>query len=196
MYYPINLRLDGKKVIVFGGGRVAYRKLKNLLRAGARVRLISEDVMEEIKELEPLEIILDSYNEKYLKGAYMVIGATSNRGVNLDIAKACEKLNILCNIVDNKEVSSFITPSIVTTEGLLFSISTRGKYPALSKLIRKDLEERYKKYSVEYMGLLEALRGLAIDKYPREKGEIINKALSLNIEELEEFYIKLQEGVL
>lgn len=194
MYYPVMLNLENKKVVVFGGGRVAARKLKNLVRSKANISLVSPKVISSIESMEAIEIIRDIYREEYLEEAYLVIAATSKREVNLEIALECEKRNILSNIVDSKEDSSFITPAIVDTESLLFSISTKGSYPALSKLIRKDLETRYSKYDREYMGLLEKVRAEAIENYPNDKEELIKQALSLNIEELEEFYIKLQDN--
>ncbi|NOZ58909.1 MAG: NAD(P)-dependent oxidoreductase, partial [Euryarchaeota archaeon] len=37
---PVMLNLENRRVVVFGGGRVAERRVAKLLRAGARVRVV------------------------------------------------------------------------------------------------------------------------------------------------------------
>ena len=49
--YPVMMNLDGKQVVVVGGGRVALRKIKSLLLSGAEVVVISPDVVNELREL-------------------------------------------------------------------------------------------------------------------------------------------------
>ena len=194
MYYPIMLDMEGKRAVIFGGGPVAFRKMKNLLRSGARIRLVSPEFIEDFEAYSSrLELVRDSYRVKYLEAVDLVIGATSNRGVNETIARDARELGILANIVDSRELSDFISPSLVDTGTILMAISTKGSYPALSKLIRKDLEERYKKYDEEYIGMLEKIRKEVLVNHSGRKEELLTKALSLNINELKEFYIKLQK---
>ncbi len=190
MYYPVMLNLENKNVLVVGGGSVAYRKVKNLLKAKANITVLSEKIDEKFIDYD-LNYIEDTYDEKYLKGMFLVIGATSDVLINEKISRDAKKISIISNIVDNKDISDFITPSVVDNDDLVISISTNGKYPALSKFIRKDLDGKYEKYNSEYMNLLEETREEILENHLSRKEELINKALSLNIEELREFYNKI-----
>ncbi|HEY4543863.1 MAG TPA: bifunctional precorrin-2 dehydrogenase/sirohydrochlorin ferrochelatase [Tissierellaceae bacterium] len=189
MYYPVMLDLKNKEVLVVGAGKVAYRKIKNLIKAKAKITVVSNEFLKEFESLN-VNLIKDCYNEKYLKGKFLVIAATSNNKVNEKIAKDAKENSILCNVVDNKEISDFITPAVVSKEEVLISISTNGKYPALSKYIRKDLEDRYSKYTKEYLELLETLRLEVIKRNEDDKEKLLKEVLEMNEDDLREFVFK------
>lgn len=189
MYYPVMLDLKNKEVLVVGAGKVAYRKIKNLIKAKAKITVVSNEFLEEFESLN-VNLIKDCYNEKYLKGKFLVIAATSNNKVNEKIAKDAKENSILCNVVDNKDISDFITPAVVSKEEVLISISTNGKYPALSKYIRKDLEDRYSKYTKEYLELLETLRLEVIKRNEDDKEKLLKEVLEMNEDDLREFVFK------
>lgn len=189
MYYPVMLDLKNKEVLVVGAGKVAYRKIKNLIKAKAKITVVSNEFLKEFESLN-VNLIKDYYNEKYLKGKFLVIAATSNNKVNEKIAKDAKENSILCNVVDNKEISDFITPAVVSKEEVLISISTNGKYPALSKYIRKDLEDRYSKYTKEYLELLETLRLEVIKRNEDDKEKLLKEVLEMNEDDLREFVFK------
>lgn len=189
MYYPVMLDLKNKEVLVVGAGKVAYRKIKNLIKAKAKITVVSNEFLEEFESLN-VNLIKDCYNEKYLKGKFLVIAATSNNKVNEKIAKDAKENSILCNVVDNKDISDFITPAVVSKEEVLISISTNGKYPALSKYIRKDLEDRYSNYTKEYLELLETLRLEVIKRNVDDKEKLLKEVLEMNEDDLREFVFK------
>ncbi|WP_313758036.1 bifunctional precorrin-2 dehydrogenase/sirohydrochlorin ferrochelatase [Tissierella sp.] len=198
MFYPIMIDISNKCIIVVGGGEVAHRKTKKLLEFGGNVMILSPNNIQKFQELkerykEKLDFIYDEYNKKYIEGAFLVIGATSSRKVNKQISEDCKSLDILVNIVDSKEDSDFITPSIINNDAITISISTMGSFPYLSKKIRMDMEDSYKKFNKEYLDTLEEIRYLILDKYREEKKEIMDHALNLNIDELKEFLIKLKD---
>ena len=123
----------------------------------------------------------------------MVIGATSSREVNNQIAKDCKSLNILSNIVDDRDVSDFITPAIINNDNLTISISTMGSFPYLSKKIRMDMEKDYKKINKEYLDTLEEIRHLILNKHRDRSSEIMDYALNLDIDELKDLLKKLKD---
>ncbi|WP_353096530.1 bifunctional precorrin-2 dehydrogenase/sirohydrochlorin ferrochelatase [Tissierella praeacuta] len=198
MFYPIMVDISNKRIIVIGGGEVAHRKAKKFLEFGGKVIVLSPYNIHKFKELEErykenLDFIYAEYNEKYIENAFLVIGATSSKEVNKQISKDCNKLNVLVNIVDSKEDSDFITPSIINNDTLTISISTMGSFPYLSKKIRMDMEDTYKKFNKEYLDTLEEIRYLILDKYREEKKEIMDHALNLNIDELKDLLMKLKD---
>ena len=169
-YYPINLDIKNRNVLVVGGGGVGSRKVKTLLSCGARVTVVSREVSAQLQALGASgEIRLEqrSYQSDDLDGMFLVIGATNDEKLNRQISRDAEQLNTLCNIADRPEVCNFILPSIVHRDDLVITISTSGKSPALAKKLRKDLE---KQFGEEY-GKLLRLMGTIRKKLLRQAHE-------------------------
>lgn len=169
-YYPINLDIKNRSVLVVGGGGVGSRKVKTLLSCGARVTVVSREVSAQLQALAASgEIRLEqrSYQSDDLDGMFLVIGATNDEKLNRQISSDAEQLNTLCNIADRPEVCNFILPSIVHRDDLVITISTSGKSPALAKKLRKDLE---KQFGEEY-GKLLRLMGTIRKKLLRQAHE-------------------------
>ncbi|MGB9679175.1 MAG: precorrin-2 dehydrogenase/sirohydrochlorin ferrochelatase family protein [Thermoanaerobacteraceae bacterium] len=158
-YYPVMVNLNGKRCLVVGGGKVAYRKVIHLLEAGAFVTVISPSFTEEIltiaeSEKKMLTLIKREYEGKDVKGFFLVFACTDDIKTNKLIAKECEKYGLLVNIVDDSDASSFIVPAVLKRSDLLISISTGGKSPLLSRKIKEKLESIFDK---RYEKLLEDL---------------------------------------
>ena len=142
-YYPINLNLEGKKAVVVGGGKVAERKVMQLLECGAKVTVISPKVTKKIRSLadkSQVNVIDRKYRVGDLKGAVVAIAATDNPAINKQVPKEARKRRVLINVVDSPELCDFIMPSIIRRGDLVISISTSGKFPFLSKKLRIMLE--------------------------------------------------------
>ncbi len=197
MFCPIMVDMANKKILIIGGGRIAYRKANNFLKYQANILVVSPEFIPEFYELEKkykgqISLIKDTYNKKYIYGSFLVVGATSSREVNRQIAIDSHQLNVLCNIVDRREESSFISPGVVDKEGLVISISTKGKFPYLSKRLKEDIDYRYSKFDEEYMVLLEELRGIVLSKYKDKSSELFNHSLKLDKSQLKAFISQLK----
>jgi precorrin-2 dehydrogenase/sirohydrochlorin ferrochelatase len=145
-YYPVYLDLRDRPCIIAGGGQVAERKALSLLDAGAEVRIISPSLTTKLQELSrsgKIAHIPKTFDEKDIEEALLVIAATDSLEVNAGIGRLCRKRHILVNVAAPPDESTFIVPSIVDRGDLLIAVSTSGVSPALSKRIRKDLEEQY-----------------------------------------------------
>ncbi len=146
-YYPVLLNLQNKDVIIIGGGKVAARKLKTLITTGAYIKIISPEFCKDIIEIYnqyPNQIILIKRKYKYgdLQDGFLVIAATCNEKCQNEIYKEAKEKNILINTVNNLALCDFIVPSSIFLEDLIISVSTQGKTPAVSRLIRKRLESQ------------------------------------------------------
>jgi len=143
-----------------GGGDVAERKVERLLYFGAHVAVIGKtltDRLETMKKEGRINHINADYDEAYINGAFMVIGATDQDDVNAKISRNGREKGILVNIVDDPDKCDFILPSLLQQGDLLIAISTGGKSPALAKKLREDLE---KIYGPEYQTLLKVMGNL------------------------------------
>ena len=171
-YYPIYLSLKNTLCIVIGGGGVAERKVRSLLKNGARVTVISPELTAGLSALVKkgeITHIKDRFKRKYVKQARLVIGATSDNEVNREIYEDSQKKGILVNIVDSPKYCDFIVPSVVERKDLVIAISTSGKSPALAKKIRKEIEAAYGEEYAEFLSLMGRIRKRVISRIRDQK---------------------------
>lgn len=141
--YPLHLKIAGRLCIVVGGGGVAVRKVRSLLRCRAKVRVISGTVQHELQQLareDQLEWFGRDYAEGDLRGAFLVFAATNDRTIQEKIAAEAEQMGVLLNSADDPHASHFHVPAHFRRGRMLVSISTGGASPALAKKIRRELE--------------------------------------------------------
>ncbi|WP_022852814.1 precorrin-2 dehydrogenase/sirohydrochlorin ferrochelatase family protein [Thermodesulfatator atlanticus] len=156
-YYPIFLKIEQKTCVVVGGGKVACRKIKSLLEAGARVRVIAPHVIDEIAKMAEegrVELLKRPYQKGDLKGAVLVYAATDDPKVQEEVFSEAEELGIFCNVVDKPRLCSFIVPSLVKRGRLQLAISTSGASPALARRLREQLEQEFGPEYEEYLELM------------------------------------------
>jgi precorrin-2 dehydrogenase/sirohydrochlorin ferrochelatase len=159
--YPIFLEMTGRRAVVIGGGAVAVRKAQALLAAGARLVVVAERVDDMLTALcarHDAKLVRSKYSKNYLAGAVLVIAATNNRKVNMQIYKDCQELEILCNVVDDPEFCDFFVPAVVKRGDLQIAISTEGYCPAYAGHLRKKLEKAFTEKHGEFLIELESLR--------------------------------------
>ena len=161
-YYPAFLDLNNRKSVVVGGGKVAERKVRSLLKAGAVVKIVSPDVTPGLKKLGDQGKISHKkkrYGKGDLRGAFIVIAATSSAAVN---SKAAQEAEYLVNVIDIPADGNFIVPSHVSRGNLSIAISTGGASPAVSKAVRKEIEQQYDAEFARYLRFAEKVRGRAL----------------------------------
>lgn len=161
-YYPVYLDVQDRTCLVVGGGAVGTRKTQTLVRAGARVKVVSPDATNELKTLaadHQIRLHCRPYTADDLKGVFLAFGATDDRDLNRRISEDARRRGILCNIADQPDQGQFVLPSVVERGDLLLSISTSGKSPALARRIRRRLENEFGEEYAVMIDLLGALRG-------------------------------------
>lgn len=143
-YLPIFLDLKQKNCLVIGGGDIAFRKSKLLLRAGAIVECVAIDFCQEIIEAKQSQsnLILTKrkFHKKDINDRFLIIAATDNEDLNNEVSSLAKKANILVNAVDYPAISSFISPAIVDRNPLIIAISSAGNAPVLARIIRAKIE--------------------------------------------------------
>ena len=153
--YPVTLNLKGKCCTVVGGGEVALRKVVSLLEQEANVTVISPALHADLAAMQTrFSWRKGTYQDSMLQGSFLVIAATDNRAVNHAIAAWCDAHQVLVNVIDSREESSFTVNAAVQRGDLLLAVSTNGVSPAVSRKIRQELEAQY---GPEYGIMLEIL---------------------------------------
>ncbi|MGC8662880.1 MAG: precorrin-2 dehydrogenase/sirohydrochlorin ferrochelatase family protein [Thermoplasmata archaeon] len=147
-YLPIMLDLSRIKVIIFGGGKVAYRKLNYF--EGADITIVSENFLKEISKknvrLLRKKIIDPEEARPIIKDADLVIIATNDKSLNSSLMGICEDEKKIYNLVDDKK-SKAIFPACYNEKDIILAISTSGRAPALSTFLRDELSKNLKRYS-------------------------------------------------
>lgn len=188
-YYPVVLQLRGKRCVIIGGGVIAQRKLLGLLEAGADdVLLVSPSVTAKIERLAAegkIRLERREYKEEDAKEAWLIFAATNDKRVNAAVAADGERLGILVNAADEPDNSTFISPSVVRRGDLLLAVTASGASPALSQLIKQELEAQYGPRYEEIAARLRRLRDRAFDMILDEQERRV--VLKLAAEEAVEF---------
>lgn len=166
MYYPIMLNLKGKNVVVVGGGRVAYQKLKGLENMGANIKIISPNISSKIEEwLKQHDAvwIQKEYEPSDIENADVIFATTNNSVVNNEIRQQKGNHQLLLQ-ADQPEESDFISPAVLRRGKLSIAISTNGASPALARKLKKKLENQFEESFADYVQFLEDARKCILDE--------------------------------
>jgi uroporphyrin-III C-methyltransferase/precorrin-2 dehydrogenase/sirohydrochlorin ferrochelatase len=136
--FPVFLKLEGRRVLVVGGGRVAEAKLAGLLAGGALVTVVAPEVREGIASA-PVATLLRPFQPEDVKGAWLVVAAAPAR-VNREVLAAAEARGVFVNAVDDPAHGSVYTGGVLRRGGVTIAVSTEGRAPALAGLLREALE--------------------------------------------------------
>lgn len=160
--FPAFIDIKGKKCVVIGGGVVAERKIKTLLKYGAHITVISPEITNGIKKFiqsNKISYIKKLYTKDDLKDAFLVVAATSDSVINEQIVRNAK---FLVNSVEKRKDYiktnniKYIVPAILEKEDLTIAIST--EFPALSKTLKEEIKEYYGKEFALYLKHLKKLR--------------------------------------
>jgi uroporphyrin-III C-methyltransferase/precorrin-2 dehydrogenase/sirohydrochlorin ferrochelatase len=147
---PLFLNLTGRAVVLVGGGPVATAKLRQLLAAGARVRVVAPEVSDEIAGLaagglppgdrgSTITLVQRPFAPADLDGAWLAVAAATPE-VNRHVADVAETQHLFVNAVDDPANASAFLSGVVRRDGVTVAISTSGDAPALTALLREALD--------------------------------------------------------
>jgi len=140
------LKIEGRRCLVVGAGKVAEGKIRGLLDSGALVQVVAPEAVWQIQKWAfdgALGWYPRSFEGSDLDHVSLVIAATSSRTVNAQVFAEARSRNVLCNAVDDPEYCDFYYPAVVKRGDLQIAISTSGRSPALAQRLRQELEEQF-----------------------------------------------------
>jgi siroheme synthase-like protein len=137
MDFPVCFRVAGERCLVVGGGAVAGRKARALLRAGARVTAVSPDFGRGFPRARRLR---RAFRAGDVRGMLLVIAATDDSRVNREVHRACRRAGVPVNVVDVPELCTFTVPSVARRGAVTVAVSTGGLSPSLAKALRERIE--------------------------------------------------------
>ena len=165
-FVPIMLNVSGIRVVVFGGGEAAFKKVRNLAQHCRQISVVSSEFHPEFEALNAVlirtEIADAGVVEKHVGKGDMAIIATDDRTLNTELAARCRDLGILYNRIDD-DSSPFIFPASFEIEGAVVSVSTLGKSPSFARYLSEQLKVQVSGY-VKALPVIETLRSETMEK--------------------------------
>lgn len=152
-YFPMFVDISKKRILVIGGGAVAARRVRTLLKFADHIEVISpmigkemQAILEEEENKEVPQVVWDARKitpedlkatSHFLNGADMVLTATNDRELNKKIVSACRMRSIPVNTADDKSLCDFYFPAVVEKDGIVIGINSGGKSPKIVRKIRE-----------------------------------------------------------
>ena len=143
-YFPMFIDLTDKKILVAGGGTIALRRVRTLLKFGTDIHVIAPELCEELTQMEEEGKITAEHREYRagdIHGAQIVLAATDDHEVNRRIWEECRTVGILVNVADDKKLCDFYFPAVVMTGDTVIGINCGGMDHAKVKEARIKIEK-------------------------------------------------------
>ena len=183
----VDLNLQGRKVVVIGGGNESLKRIKSLLKQNCEITIISESISPQINRLvrsKKIKLVKQNIKNISFISKYnpsLIITTTDDKMLNQKIIKGAKKRRIIVYSSDNPEESDFSNPAIIDFENTIqIAIFTGGKSPAMSKRLKEEAEKIFKKIITK-----KDISQIKLQKIVREKAK---KKISTQIERKE--YLK------
>ena len=162
--FPIFLKLENLKLLIVGGGFVGLEKISGVLKNSPQTHivLVAPEIRDEIVEFDiahpNLTLVYEKYDAKFLEDKDLVIIATNDKAMNIQIKADCKARRILANVADTPDQCDFYLSSVVQKGDLKIAISTNGKSPTFAKRFREVLEEMLPESLQETLDNLQKIR--------------------------------------
>lgn len=181
--FPIFLKLEGRRCLVVGAGKVGEPKIESLLAAHAEVSVVAPEATAAVETWVRDGSITwhrRAFEPNDLDGAFLVITATSSQEANEAVFLEAQRRGILCNSVDDPEHCDFFYPAVVRRGDFQVAISTAGNSPALAQRLRTELEKQFGPEYAEWVSELGRVRGelFASDINPEERRQKLHELAS------------------
>ncbi|MGC2820337.1 MAG: bifunctional precorrin-2 dehydrogenase/sirohydrochlorin ferrochelatase [Candidatus Sulfotelmatobacter sp.] len=181
--FPMFLKLEGKRCLVVGAGKVGEPKIGGLIDTGACIHVIAleaSDVVHGWARDKKIALELRAFVPEDLEGMALAVVATSSRPVNETIYQEAQRRGVLCNVVDVPEYCDFYYPAVVRRGDLQIAVSTTGQSPSLAQKIRQQLERQFGPGYAQWVAELGATRKLVLasDLDPQRKRELLQSLAS------------------
>ena len=158
-FFSIELNLEGRNVLVVGGGRIALRKVKTLLPTGARITVVAPQFDPEFESLQSADKVAElsrraesasitlkarPYEPLDLRGIFMVFICTDQPTVNAQVSNDARARRILVNNACDYLDGDFIVPARMDFgQNIAVTVSTQGRAPSLAKKLKQKIQAEW-----------------------------------------------------
>jgi precorrin-2 dehydrogenase / sirohydrochlorin ferrochelatase len=181
--FPMFVKLEGKRCLVVGAGKVGEPKIGGLIETGAATRVVALEASEAVREWAragKIGLELRAFSPEDLDGAFLAVVASASRRLNESIYGEARRRGVLCNVVDVPDLCDFYYPAVVRRGDLQIAVSTNGKSPSLAQKLRQQLERQFGPGYAEWVAELGETRKLilASDLDTKRKSELLHSLAS------------------
>lgn len=181
--FAMFMKLEDRRVLVVGAGKVGESKIEGLLDSGALIKVVALQASEAVLQWARaglIELEERAFSTDDLNGVFLAVVATSSPILNELIFTEAQRRGVLCNVVDVPEQCDFFYPSVVQRGDLQIAISTSGQSPFLAQRLRQQLEEQFGMAYAEWVAELGATRReiLKSNLTPEQKRELLSSLAS------------------
>lgn len=159
--YPFMINIEGKKIVVIGGGKVAAKRVHSLLRWQPHITIVSPNLHESLHEVidshDNVRYYERSFQSSDVEQAFLVIAATNDSTINQIVKDSCHS-NQLINIVDDPAGSSFHFPAFYEKNDITVAVSTNGTSPSLGVQLRDEFAAIIEELEPQYITFLKEFR--------------------------------------
>lgn len=172
-FFPMFVDLDGKNVLIVGGGRVAARKVEKLLPFGCTITVVSSRIREEIYAMG-VQTLLRDFTDADMEMRDVVIAATDDPELNTRVCNLAKAKGIPVNSVDDKKNCTFLFPALVKRGKLTVGVCSSGASPSAAKWVKQQVEDVLPDKTEDILEYLDNLRG----RFPagKTRQEMLGKA--------------------
>jgi siroheme synthase-like protein len=141
-FLPININIEGRRIIIIGGGRVGLHKATILARFTDRATVISPEFREGFSQL-PFTLVRKHYEPSDLDGAFLVYICTEDALLNRQIKRDAEARGVLASVCDSPELCDFTSPAIFRKDNLTVAVASDAKDVHRSMSIRDAIRDNF-----------------------------------------------------
>lgn len=190
-YLAVSIDTKDKKVLVVGGGRVAFRKVKVLVETEFTIDIVSKDFVDDFKSLETnpkISFIWKDLDQSFVLGDYdYLLIASSDKTLNENLENQARQKKIPFLNASTSENSDFIMNKIVSQEDLTISLSTGGKNPGLLGILSGKIEELLADLDYEKITELNKIRQDLVARGEKNIGPTIRDLYSKPLDQIKKY---------
>jgi siroheme synthase-like protein len=178
------------RALVVGGGRVAARKVKSLLDAGATVLVVATQTDDDLTSLDApascLTIARRPFSEHDLEEINLVVAATDDRTTNARVARLASKANRLVSVADAPAEGHFIGMATHRAGDVVIGVSAGG-VPRAAARIRDAIAARFDGRYARAIDILRTKRRRLLDagkraEWDRATGDLLDERFCARVE--------------
>lgn len=137
---PLSIDVKGKKILLIGGGRIAWHKIESLRQYADNIQVVATEVSDQIKT-SGVAYQEKPYEKSDLKGSTLVYACTNLSELNETVLQDAHELGILVNVVDNPSHCDFVSPAIYRKDYLSVAVTSNAQDVYESIELRNRIRE-------------------------------------------------------
>lgn len=166
--FPMFLRMEGRRVVLCGGGEEVARKARLILKTDAEIIILAEDLDPELRALvtQGRALHVSELGPDTFDNAALAFIGTGDDAQDAALARHARAAGAVVNVIDRPELCDAFTPSIVDRDPLVVAIGTEGAAPVLGRAIKTEIETLLPPRLGGFVALAGRLRDAVAERIP------------------------------